>query len=174
MTGKRTVTFPDGTTDSRRTDHNYAVVVAGLRTVARRPSHDIVKYRYEECAAARAIEKKYTAEFDALGARRRGLPAAMGHKVWDEGFWPIENRRKAEVEAHRATCRPGCDGRGNVRIEISRKPEMTGWRALSWHHSRALAEKHLASKMGGYTTKSFDEVRIFPVNEFDAPARNGG
>jgi hypothetical protein len=146
------------------------VAVGALRAVARRPERDVVKYRYETCAEGAAVHGPFEPEYAALSAETRyaeGDSRAVGEAKrarWSSGFDAIWTRERAAREAHKATCPKGCTGDGRIAIEVSRKPERTGWRALSWHHSRALAEKHLASTRGGWETKSFDEVRIFPVD----------
>ena len=144
---KLTVTFPDGTKGSRRTPRSYTWVIASRLDKAR-PERDRVKYRYAECPEGRALAATFRAEFDALGRNtwspvdRRPTDAeiAARHRAWDVGFAPIHARETAAYAAHRAICPKGCEGNGTIRIEISRKPEPTGWLPISWHHSRALAE----------------------------------
>ena len=171
---KLTVTFPDGAKGSRRTPRPYTWVIASRLDKAR-PERDRVKCRYEECPEGLALAATFRAEFDALwretrtfGRRATDAEIAASHRAWDAGFAPIHVREIAAYAAHRATCPKGCEGNGTIRIEISRKPEPTGWRPVSWHHSRALAEKALATSYTDWKTRGYDEVRIFPVDGTEA------
>jgi len=164
---KLTVTFPDGTKGSRRTPRPYTFVIASRLDKAR-PSRDRVKHRYEPCPEARALE----ADFDAkLKAARAGMSfTASTVKAWHDAFDATWRAHEPLRGAHRATCALAaklggrCDGSGNVSIEVSRSPEPTGWLPVSWHHSRTLADKALATSYTDWKTRGYDEVRIFPVD----------
>lgn len=159
---KLTVTFPDGTKGTRRTPRPYTHVIASRLDAPRRPDHDVVKVKYTRCLEHETLRASYTDRWEAINAPRRASEARI--PALEAAWTALYNETDAAYRAHSAACPDKCDTSGNIRHEISRTPEPTGWRPVSWHHSLDLALKAMNTRTTAYATEGHDEVRIFPVD----------
>ena len=134
MARKLTVTLPDGTTTTRRTDRTYTHVIAAFR------SHETL-----------------VADAEDDLARRRSSAAAAAASVDSPSEWDAKSR---EIRAEWAETSARNVEKAEARLAEARAKVAGEWVVLTWCGRPDLATKALASKQFAY----WSTKRIVPVN----------